>query len=221
MRRVLAVLTFCLGFTGWSQIANGSSCSCTAPDRSCSTSITCAKGCWATCASGGACSSGCGGSDGGDIDFQNYSSTTGRAEPFSWGAKEESPAALSQRVSEHFGVPFAYTPNDPRETLNADLKELSLADLRHFLAQRGAVATADRDPAARWDPAQASPAIRYTVRADNAQLVRIGEVLSRVSSGAFSLAPREPQGRMTVDIKGVTAADLSQIFAGTEHLFKK
>jgi hypothetical protein len=222
MKPGLIVLTGCLALTGWSQAAKGASCACTAPDRSCSASIDCVNSCWASCSSGGRCSSGCGGGDDGGLDYQNYSLLNGRAEPFSWSSKEGVSAAdLSQRVSEHFGAPFAYVPDDSKEALNVDLKGLSLADLRHFLAQRGAVASADRDLAARWDQADGSPAVRYTVRAANARVARIGEALSRVSSGTFKLVPAEPQGRMTVDIKGVTAADLTLIFAEIEHPIKK
>jgi hypothetical protein len=221
MKRVLVLLTSSLAIFSWSQVAQGSSCSCTAPDRSCSTSITCSNGCWSACSSGGSCSSGCGGSGGGDTDHQTYSSTTGQAEPFSWGANEINPAVdLSQRVSQHFKLPFAYVPNDSQEVLNVDFKELSLADLRHILARRGAVANADHDPAAKWDQADAL-ATHYTARADNAQLAQIGEALNRVSSGAFSLTFKQPQSRMTVDIKGVTAADLARIFSRTDRLIKK
>lgn len=221
MNRSLVALLVAAMLPGWMQVAHASSCSCTAPDRSCSASITCSNGCWSACASGGSCSAGCGGSgDGGGIDFQNLSFNLGPAEPFSWSAGEGGEgvlaADLSQRASEHFGFPFAYVPNDPNGSVNVDLKGLSFADLRRLLAQRGTVATADRQ-VTRWTRPESAPATRYSLRADNAPVARIGEALGQVSSGAFRLAPGNPQARMAVDCKGVTASDLTRIFADTEH----
>jgi hypothetical protein len=129
--------------------------------------------------------------------------------PFSWLTTEGlDPAELSQRVSEHFGVAFAYVPDDPRAAVAVDLKGLSLNDLKGLFARRGAVVTASTRPSGGG--ALAAP--RLSLRTQNSHVGTIAQALAQVGESPVDLGSIDPDARFAVDAKGVAPNDLKVIF---------
>lgn len=134
------------------------SCSCNAPDGSCSASISCSGGCVAICGSGGSCTAQCSSSGPGHTPFQRGTLElpepaaerskpfTSRVLPKAVGAQLlnmdlRSAAAdeISSQLSVLAKIPIRFIPAPGEETLSVQLKGFPLDELLSALAKRGAV----------------------------------------------------------------------------------
>jgi len=134
-------------------------CSCSAPDRSCSASISCDGGCLAICGSGGACTAKCSSTSGpGLTPFIKESPALpggaaegrepfiSRALPKSVGAHRlnvDLRSAAAEEISFQLSVlaklPIRFIPAPGGETLSVHVKDFPLEELLSILAKRGAV----------------------------------------------------------------------------------
>lgn len=108
-------------------------CSCTAPDGSCSASISCPQGCIEHCAGEGDCYAECSGF------YEVFGSET--TIQMQTGTYPQLVTALA-RVS---GRDIAFAPTKPDVLFNVDYKRAVLWDVLDMLSDRGAVQVAGRD----------------------------------------------------------------------------
>jgi hypothetical protein len=126
-----SVLTF--AFTLSTSSVAADSCSCTAPDGSCSASITCTRGCIEHCANNGDCYARCSGfygSFGSEFSLQRQNATYPQL------------VAELARVS---GYDLAFFPVKRDTIFNLDYKRAVLWDVLEILSDRGTVQIAGQD----------------------------------------------------------------------------
>ena len=128
MRQMAGVVVVLLGTMALAGSALAVTCSCTAPDGSCSTSVTCPDGCYAICATGGRCISGCSNPPEDPPDALAVEEITG---PFSICVRNLSGREVSALVERHFGQTIQLP-----ETLNLSFSfdSIDFAYLDAFLA---------------------------------------------------------------------------------------
>lgn len=162
MKRTLSFAVLFLVLTV--SAAKAESCSCSAPDGSCSASISCSAGCVAICGSGGSCTAQCSSSGPGHTPFIKGASTipgrsaagseplTSRALPKSVGSqllnidlRSATAEEISNQMSAAARIPIRFVPAPGEETLSLQLKGFPLDELLSALAKRGAVVIDGRD----------------------------------------------------------------------------
>lgn len=193
MRKLVRVCLVVGVLAAAGRVAQAVTCSCTASDHSCSASITCSLGCFATCGSGGSCSAGCTSGGDGGIDYQSYSIVNGGG---------MNATQVSQTLSELLQRPAVYVAGKPEEVLTFDFQQAPASEIVRALGKRGAVALASPDRT------------RFSLRAEKAAAGTIAEAVQAISGGRFELTPRDAQQQMTLDVKRVPLADLQRILAG-------
>jgi hypothetical protein len=178
----------------------GGDCSCVSPDGSCSASVTCPSGCYATC--GTLCEAGCTSGRGPGGGAQSPTKP-----PLTLTLKGATDEDLSATLSQQLGVTVAYVSP---QALNLDLQEIGLEDLLHVLSKSGAVAILHAAPPSQ----KVTSETRVSLRAVGAEASAIAEALDRVSGGAITFSPRNSEQPVSLDVKDVSAGDLVRILAG-------
>src|ERR1043165_9126405 len=108
-------------------------CSCTAPDGSCSSSISCHGGCIQHCVGDGDCYAQCSG------DYEMFATeTTVQMQNGTYPQLVAKLAAIS-------GRDLAFSPATSDVTFNADYKRAALWDVLEMLSNRGKVEIAGKD----------------------------------------------------------------------------
>lgn len=195
------------------------SCSCTAPDGSCSASMTCTDGGIPTCSNGGDCSAQCSGGDSGPGEpFENnarYSpadslragAISGEERRISLGVRSATGSELSAILSERLGVKIEIVPRG--EVLVAlDVKDYPAQDLLAHLQTVGAlgmiVPGSDRGPSAEL-------AQRLNVSALDSTPEELAVLLARLLDQPVEFQPAEPGRALTLDVKDASAYEVLRV----------
>lgn len=121
-------------------IVKAENCSCTSPDKSCSTSISCPGGCGSFCANNGGCVSFCSGR-GHDLPLPEDLVVTLQGyvlgKKLSANFQQQTTASITEQLSKMSGLEISFTPNDPNALVSFDLKEVSTHEALKFLANFG------------------------------------------------------------------------------------
>ncbi|MCA1568271.1 MAG: hypothetical protein LC803_22030 [Acidobacteria bacterium] len=128
MRRHLTVATLLLLSITFAPAAAGQTCSCNAPDSSCTVSVTCQRGCTTVCASQDACYAACGNPEA-DLFKVRVTITAEKA-----NGKQVAAKLTSQTRKK-----VEFQPNSAGELVSFDLKNAPLWDALEFLAKHGKV----------------------------------------------------------------------------------
>jgi hypothetical protein len=106
------------------------SCSCTAKDGSCSASIACPGGCIATCPGGNSCRAVCSGGGSFDMDYMM---------PVSMQQTDSNSSRVAAELARITGQPVVFTPSNPDEVINLDVKRATLWDVLEVLSASGKI----------------------------------------------------------------------------------
>lgn len=125
-------------------------CSCTAPDGSCSARITCTAGCIASCGINGNCTSRCSGGGGEYDPLHPALRQDAPARPgenlATFNIQDATDREIVQLLHEQFGLAIDFRLPDPEERLSIDAVDVSPRDLLQYLATRGLVTAGQRRP---------------------------------------------------------------------------
>jgi hypothetical protein len=190
MRRKLFFF-FCIGSLGLAWEAHASSCSCTAPDRSCTASITCSGGCSAICGSGGNCSSS------GESAVQQEKRNNLVSLSIEAGSAQE----ISATLTELSGVPVVWVPRQADSTVSMQVQDYPMEALLAGLAKRGAVAVGGRSPETRPSSKAFDPSRVVTVQAFGADAATLSSLLGEILQGPVELTARDPRLTVNLDLK--------------------
>jgi hypothetical protein len=122
---LLATIVCSIGF---SSIARSQTCSCEAPDTTCTASVTCPRGCTAICGSRDTCAVACS-SDERDPLHKKVTIK---------GVKMNS-EEIALELSQQFGKKIEFAPNNPSDRFTMDVKDGLLWNVLEVLSDRGKV----------------------------------------------------------------------------------
>lgn len=200
-------------------------CSCTAPDHSCSTSVSCPGGCWAVCGTGGSCSSGCSGSPGGwKPENQGLKvDAPGKARPngISLSARDLSSTALAEILSEHLGREVTFIPANPGESFNIDIGDMPPGELLLALSEFGAIATVGEGPNAAQGKSiqRVIPSASVSLKMDKTTAGEVAAILSQLLGGApVRLETDNPYEPLSVDVSHMDLSSLVQGLQATSSI---
>ncbi|HVR97378.1 MAG TPA: hypothetical protein VMW27_12235 [Thermoanaerobaculia bacterium] len=203
------VLFLCAGSLSLAWDAHAATCSCTAPDRSCSASITCSGGCSAVCGNRGVCSSSCSGGGGLEpyVDSLTASPDFGetadkRNSLVSLDIEEATAQDVSATLTELAGKSVVWVPQQSDSTVSMQVKDFPLDALLTGLAKRGAVAVGGRAqekrPASSRNPDLSRT---VTIQALGADATLLSNLLGELLQGTVELRPRDSGLNVDLDVK--------------------
>lgn len=168
---------------------------CGCSGAACSTSSTCADGCWAVCGSGG-CASGC---------AENQ--IAGAAVNLT--LKGAPPSDVAQLVSQQIGARFAFIPSNPSEPMTIELKDVSASQLvKVFGAFGGAGLARPREGK------QGGKQLEVSLRAKNISTAELAQLLTDLAGEEVSFHPADPSERVSLEMKDLSTRDLKKALAG-------
>lgn len=169
-------------------IVEATTCGCSG--AACSTSSTCADGCWAVCGSGG-CASGC---------AENQIATAAVNLSLKGVAAEDVAALISQQI----GARFAFIPSDPRDPITVELKDVYAPQLVKVFGAFGGAGLA------RPVEGKHGKAVVLTLRAKNITTGELARMLADLAGDELSFTPANPEERVALEVKDVSARDLKK-----------
>lgn len=175
-------------------VSQAATCGCSG--AGCSTSSTCADGCFAVCASGG-CASGC---------AENQIALGGASVNLS--IKGTSAAEISQTISQQLGSRFAFLPSDPGSPITVDLKNVPATDLVKVFGAFGGAGLA------RVSEKKSGSQSRIDLRAKNVTAGDLAQLLAAVAGDELVFQPSQPDERVSLEVKNLSPRDLRKAFAG-------
>lgn len=199
------------------------SCSCRAPDGSCSASISCDGGCAAMCGIGGACTAQCVGGGNGDpkplepllrapaegMDLYGTTLSREAAEQLvHLDVQDASDQDISEVLQDLTGLVVEFRTNDPADRLSLNASGIRVRDLLKLLASRGAVAI--RGHRAPWQP-PLEDALRETNVTLSVQKISPGRVVSMLADilGApMTFEPTVEDAVITLDVKNAPVGEV-------------
>ena len=214
MRRKLCFF-LCAGSLSLSWQAYAATCSCTAPDRSCSASITCSGACSAVCSNNGDCSAKCSGGSGtepftpfltelpgpGEGDSGAVALQDKRNNLVSLNLESASSREVSAALTELAGVPVVWMPKRSGFTISMQVQDYPMDLLLASLAKRGAVAVMGRAPETRATPRNTSLSRSVTVQAMDADVTTLSSLLGELLQGTVELKAKDPKLIVNLDMK--------------------
>lgn len=210
MRRSLYVVAVVILTLGVAPPVLALSCSCTAPDGSCSASVTCSGGCGAICMSSSGCSAWCSGGGGGESpDQKNLTGGRGKGGPehskrISMELKEVSAAEFSQALSAYAGTVISFAPRIDGELLSVQIQNSTVGDVIAQLAKLGAVATS----AAAATSSGVELSDRVSLEAKGITVGTLAEMVEQLTGGRGSFMARSPHDQVNLEIKDSSVEDL-------------
>lgn len=203
-------------------LALASSCSCTAPDGSCNTSVTCTGGCWAICGTEGKCGSGCSNTQTPRPENQ-YLSTPPAADEdrLALTAQHLTGSDLSLLLSEHLGHEVSFVPLRPGETFSIDVSGMPPGQLLIALAEFGAVATshAEVPDHAQGAASHRVPDTDITLKIDSVRGGEVAGVLNAfLARTGLTLVAGNPDEELSVDVQGMDLETFLQGLQATTSL---
>lgn len=207
MRKSLFFGAVVLVLVAFSPAAFADTCSCTAPDGSCNTSVSCGGGCAAICGEGGNCSSWCSGSgtkgplhDAFQAEPGNSSAGGSRVNlEASELTAEEVSALLSSLTSRE----ISFAPNKPGERLTISASDFPIHELIQALGNYGAIASA---PARASNQADVDD--RVSLQASKVTGLALEAVVRSLSGGRASFTAARPEGLVNLEVKNMPIQEL-------------
>jgi hypothetical protein len=215
MRKTLSLLGM-LVLVAVAPLSLGEDCSCSAPDGSCTASISCTGGCIAICGSGGNCSSSCSG-EGSRPKQENQGLRTApvplRATPAAPG--EEAPRAsleaidvgaqeVSTMLSNLAGRQITFVPNLIGERLSITAKNVPVDEIIAAVTRYGAVG---HQPG-RVEGVDVALDELVSLQAKNVTADALAGMVEALSGGRAVFAPADPDTRISMEVKSVRLGDL-------------
>lgn len=195
-------------------VSMAESCSCTAPDGSCSASVSCTGGCMAICGSGGNCSSSCSGGGGGkpEEEHQGLRSAPGELRVAPGGQEEritvdaldlaaEDVSALLSNLS---GREITFVPNLAGERLSITAKNFPVGQLISGVAEYGAVG---HQPL-RVSAGHLGLDERVSLQAKKVTAEALVGMVESLSGGRAAFIPADPTAPISMEVKGVRLGEL-------------
>lgn len=214
MLKRLVLIVIALAVLGLPGSAQAESCSCTAPDGSCSASISCSGGCLAICGSGQQCSAKCSGSttdrtplepnplQAPAADMRHYLGE--RDEPLvTLEIQDATGQEISSALREQFNLPVEFRLPEAGERLSIDASNMPLGEVLQALSSRGAVAAVtDAGGAGARLSTLVSMQVQDFAPAEVAHL--LGDVLG--ATVAFTAV--DGNARISLDVKNIPASEV-------------
>lgn len=213
---LMAVLVLLVG----GQEVLASSCSCTAPDGSCSASITCSGGCIAVCGTGGNCSAECSASGGGGTKGQRQlpaplddDPTAGpdQGQLVNLDIQSATSLDISEVLSAQLDRPVAFVNAEPEDVLTLHAVDFPVDELIDWLRRFGSVAVSDKPVAAPGSGLGVPSDHRVTLQASDASPQTLVELLGEILSSEVRFVPRDPELRISVDVKDASVGEVLEL----------
>jgi hypothetical protein len=187
MNRV-AVTLLTAALLGTSAAGQAATCGCSG--ASCSTSSTCADGCFAVCASGG-CASGC---------AENQIAANSVNLTISGTSAPE----ISALVSQQLGRRFAFVPSDPKAPITVELKNMPATDLVKVFGAFGGAGLA------RSSEKAGPGSSRVDLRAKKITAAEVAQLLAAVAGDEIVFEPAQPEELVSLEVKNLSSKDLKR-----------
>jgi len=197
-----------------------SSCSCTAPDGSCSASITCSGGCIATCGTGGNCSAKCSSASGGGTNGGRQQPAPLEGDPTA-GAMQgrlvnldiqsANSRDISELLSAQLGLSVGFVNAGPEDMLTVHAVDFPVDELIAWLRRFGSVAVSDKPIAAPGAGLGVPSDQRVTLQASDASAQTLVELLGEILGSEVRFTPRDPQLRISVDVKDASVGEVLEV----------
>lgn len=207
MRKSLFLGAAVLVLVALSPAAFADTCSCTAPDGSCNTSVSCGGGCAAICGSGGNCSSWCSGTGTKGPLHETFQADPGNSSAggprVNLEASELTAEEVSSLLSSLTSREMTFAPNKPGERLTISASDFPIHELIQALANYGAIGSA---------PARASNQVevgdRVSLQASKVTGQALEGVVQSLSGGRASFTATRPEGLVNLEVKNVPLQEL-------------
>jgi hypothetical protein len=186
-------------------------CSCTAPDGSCSASVSCPGGCDAIFAEGGYCSAECVNEGGGP-------KPPPRPGP---GSLSEAPegkirlsaaripgSRLAQLLSETTRGRLAFLPTLPDQLISVELKDVPLDQLPEILSRVGSTAVRTEGATSPQAPEAES---RISTQVESVRTGDVARLLAEASGGRVAFRPSDPDKRISLELRDFPMHSLKEI----------
>ncbi len=211
MRRSVYVLAVMLAFV-IAGPALAYDCSCTAPDRSCSASVSCLEGCYAICGSGGQCSSGCSGGGPGGGGPRHDTPLVAMPAPatnlVSLSAADLEAQGIADLLRDALGSDVRFLPVDPLQTYSIHVTNFPPDELARALAKYGVVAVAGETKGEAL-AAGAAPEAEVTIRLEEGTMGQVVGLLGQlVAESGVILRVTDPEQAFSLDVQRMPLGEL-------------
>lgn len=205
MPRFSMLLVVALAFLV-SPATQAETCSCSAPDGSCSARVDCPNGCAAICADGGTCTSWCS-KQAFEPTLEGLTAQAGTADTrsvrprsaISLEVSSLSETELSAVFTDLTGGSVTFVPSRTGERLSISALDYPLDELLAALSAHGVVLAGARTPGADGP---------LSLRTEAAPAAAVARAVASATGGRATFTPRQPAGRITLEVRELPVEDL-------------
>jgi hypothetical protein len=189
------------------------SCSCNAPDGSCSASTSCPGGCYAVCANGGGCASGCSGGGGSGNWHPRTNNLSGAsADPdrlLNLSAQSLTAGDVSAMLSQYLGEAVEFVPLDPAELYSIDVSRMPSGEFLTALSEFGAIATPGKEPPRESGASRGIPESEVSIKLERTTAGQVAAILGQfITSPGWLLEAGDPQEELSLEVQHMSLEDL-------------
>ena len=221
-KRLLVVVAVLLALVFSPAPAFAHSCSCNAPDGSCSASVSCPGGCYAICGTGGACGSGCsgGGGSGWNPESQGLTRPPKGGPPkdpatITLSARDMTSTDLATVLGTHLNTAVTFVPANPAETYSVDINNMPAEEFLTALAEFGAISTADGTPKKNEELSSAKVTLQVRDSTAGEVVAMLNQLMGRSGS---KLKAGNPDEELSLDVQQMNLGTLVEGLAATTSI---